>query len=374
MPYLTSLAKIARDAGLTVVEVDGWKTRGHGPMGTVQTITCHHTANGGAKGNAPSLNVVKTGRPDLSGPLAHFVLGLDGTVYVVAAGLCWHAGASKENRQTNSHAIGIEAEAKGTPGAAGDWPEVQMVAFAKLARALKLFYGLDTKHVLGHKETCAPTGRKTDPSFDMNKFRARIDALGVKREEPEVPFTSKEMDEIAQRTVDRLLSTETKLTLTEAEAAEMSSAGVKRKAGDKVSFRYFVSWGGAVNGRLTDLQDAISKGFATATARKAISETYGDDDVMAAPVTPPAGGVSGMAAWAPMLRHLLILLIGVGLSWVTTVVVPFLSGQTGYGTLLAALISAAVAYFTPLVPSYGVGKPESNLARHATRKPPVPLD
>ena len=85
------LAQVLRDAGLNVVEVPGWQTRGHGEMGNLLGVMCHHTA-GSRNGDAPSLNVVRDGRPDVSGPLAQLVLARSGTYHVVAAGKCWHAG------------------------------------------------------------------------------------------------------------------------------------------------------------------------------------------------------------------------------------------------------------------------------------------
>ena len=48
MPYLTDLADAVRSSGLTVVEVPGWKTRGHGPMSDVLGIVAHHTATSNA--------------------------------------------------------------------------------------------------------------------------------------------------------------------------------------------------------------------------------------------------------------------------------------------------------------------------------------
>jgi N-acetyl-anhydromuramyl-L-alanine amidase AmpD len=169
MPYLTNLADVARSAGLTVVEQAGWKTRGHGAMIDVQTVTCHHTA-GPATGDAPSLQVVQNGRSDLAGPLAHFVLSRSGVVYVVAAGQCWHTGATLQPWQSNAHSIGIEAEATGKD----PWPEVQLDAYARLCAALCRAFGLSVSRVLGHKEVCAPVGRKPDPNFDMNEFRGRV--------------------------------------------------------------------------------------------------------------------------------------------------------------------------------------------------------
>ncbi|WP_326565064.1 peptidoglycan recognition family protein [Amycolatopsis rhabdoformis] len=171
---LTSLATIARSAGLNVVEQPGWATRGHGQMSGVKAVVCHHTA-GPATGNAPSLGVVQNGRSDLPGPLAHYVLGRDGTVYVVAAGLCYHAGAVLNNAWSNNYAIGIEAEATGTAA----WPDVQMDAYARLCRALCTTFSLPLSAVLGHKEVCAPKGRKVDPNFDMGAFRARLTSVGT---------------------------------------------------------------------------------------------------------------------------------------------------------------------------------------------------
>lgn len=168
---LTSLADIARSAGLRVVEQPGWKTRGHGQMSGVRSVVCHHTA-GPRTGSAPSLGVVQNGRSDLAGPLAHYVLGRDGTVYVVAAGLCWHAGAVLNNNWSNNYAIGIEAEATGVD----DWPDEQIDAYARLCHALREAFGLPVSAVLGHKEVCSPRGRKSDPNFDMDEFRARVAA------------------------------------------------------------------------------------------------------------------------------------------------------------------------------------------------------
>lgn len=167
--YLTNLADVARSAGLKVVEQPGWRTRGHGGMSGVKAVVCHHTA-GAATGNAPSLGVVQDGRTGLPGPLSHFVLGRDGTVFVVAAGLAYHAGAVLNNAWSNNWSIGIEAEATGVT----TWPEVQRDAFARLCKALANAFGLPTSAVLGHKEVCSPPGRKIDPNFDMGAFRNRV--------------------------------------------------------------------------------------------------------------------------------------------------------------------------------------------------------
>jgi hypothetical protein len=167
--YLTDLADVARSAGLKVVEVDGWRTRGHGRFVAVDTIVCHHTA-GPKLGNMPSLGVVTRGRADLAGPLCNYGLARDGTVYVVAAGYAWHAGQVRQHTYGNAYAIGIEAEGTGRDS----WPSVQMDAYARLCAALCAHYGVPVGRVLGHKEVCAPVGRKSDPNFDMGAFRARV--------------------------------------------------------------------------------------------------------------------------------------------------------------------------------------------------------
>lgn len=167
--FLTDLAQACRKSGLPVQEQSGWQNRGHGQMSGVRSIICHHTA-GPATGEAPSLGVVTNGRPGLAGPLSHLVLGRSGTVYVVAAGLCSHTGNTFEVQQGNAWAIGIEAEATGVSA----WPPVQYDAYTKLCRALIDHYGLPVGRVFGHKEIASPLGRKIDPNFPMDVFRAIV--------------------------------------------------------------------------------------------------------------------------------------------------------------------------------------------------------
>ena len=165
---LTDLADVLRAGGLQVSEVPGWQTRGRpGGMLGVKTIICHHT------GGLNDLGTIIGGRSDLPGPLAQLWLDRAGVFHVVAAGKCNHAGVSRATEYTNSYAIGIEAEALGT-GVASDWPPVQMDAYARGCNVLMTHYGVRIDHVLGHKETCYPPGRKTDPSFDMVAFRSQV--------------------------------------------------------------------------------------------------------------------------------------------------------------------------------------------------------
>ncbi len=175
---LTWLPSVLRKAGLKVVELDGWKTRGRGDVGPIKFVLCHHTATQ-QPGNAPSLWIVRDGRPDVSGPLSQLVLGRDGTFYVVAAGKANHAGKGSWNKMEdvgNTNSIGIEAENNGLsqidPEKGEPWPKAQMEAYAKGVAAILRHLGLSAFECVGHKEY-APK-RKIDPSFDMAAFRKRV--------------------------------------------------------------------------------------------------------------------------------------------------------------------------------------------------------
>ena len=174
---VTNLATILRSAGLNVVEVSGWTTRGHGQLNSVKSIIVHHTA-GPATGDMPSLNFIRDGSSSLSGPLAQLGLGRTGTWYVIAAGLSYHAGVVTDSSlYSNANAIGIEAEGVGLPATNtghSNWPEVQWQSYVRGVRALKNSFGVPTARVLGHKEVASPLGRKIDPNFSMDEFRKAL--------------------------------------------------------------------------------------------------------------------------------------------------------------------------------------------------------
>lgn len=177
MPYHTNLANVLRGAGLKVVEVPGWQNRGHGAMGSVQGVMWHHTATSArAAGNYPSQNVVTNGRSDLPGPLANLGLGRDGTWYVIAAGLAYHAGNGTWAGQTNngnSQYLGVEAE---HPGVAGNpWPPAQIDSYRRGTAALLKAFGLPSSRMVFHKEYARPVGRKIDPyGLDPNAERQHV--------------------------------------------------------------------------------------------------------------------------------------------------------------------------------------------------------
>jgi len=171
---LTWLPDVLLQAGLKVAIEPGWESRGRSEMGSVQGVLCHHTA-GPKTGNMPTLRLLKEGRADLPGPLAQLGLGRDGTFYVVAAGLCNHAGKGSYRGIVagNTHLIGIEAEHTGLKG--DPWPDIQLRAYQHGVAALLAHLGLAPDFCIGHKEW-AP-GRKPDPTFEMDPFRAAVDAV-----------------------------------------------------------------------------------------------------------------------------------------------------------------------------------------------------
>lgn len=175
MAMLTWLADVLKAAGLNVVEEEGWKEAGRGQMEVVKGVLLHHTA-GPRKGNSPSLAVVRDGRDDLPGPLSQLFLARDGTFHVVGAGRCNHAGAGNWHGAVgNLQLIGIEAENAGD--GTDPWPDAQMDAYERGVAAILTHLGLDSVMVAGHKEYCAPRGRKIDPSFDCNEFRANVERI-----------------------------------------------------------------------------------------------------------------------------------------------------------------------------------------------------
>lgn len=177
--YLGDLADVCREAGLTVREVPGWKTRGRpastggfNPVG----VLCHHTATPPTMSDAALVDLLVKGRSDLPGPLCQLGLMRDGTVYVIAAGRANHAGTAKASGTVaagdgNALYLGIEAANTGT---GEPWPKAQYDAYVRLCAVLSLrITGGSIGTVRGHKETSV-TG-KIDPTFDMSKFRDDVD-------------------------------------------------------------------------------------------------------------------------------------------------------------------------------------------------------
>ena len=164
--WLTFAADVARTAvrgtPYRVVEVAGWQTRGHKGYRVIEGIIGHHTATSDkALGDYPSLNVVTRGRSDLPGPLCTYGLGRSGTIYVVAAGVAYHAGASRHAGFTdlNDEYAGIEAESAGL----GFWTAAQKDCYPRLVAAFLSYIRRNPDRYASHRGCALPTGRKPDP-------------------------------------------------------------------------------------------------------------------------------------------------------------------------------------------------------------------
>lgn len=163
------IANRLREAGLKVVEIDGWQTRGSATFHPVGSVD-HHTA-GGASGNAPSLGICINGRADLSGPLCNVLIGRDNTCCVIAAGRANHAGAGGwQGLSGNSNMYGVERENRGT--SAEPWRADQTETAARCHAAL-LGGRSGAKFCCEHKEW-APTRKSDAHTISGADMRANI--------------------------------------------------------------------------------------------------------------------------------------------------------------------------------------------------------
>lgn len=199
-----NLPALLREAGLTVVEVDGWRTRerpgGFAPVGVLN----HHTgasALGWAAAKIPAyLRFIFTvGRSDLPAPLCQMVLWRDGTVYLGAAGRANHAGVAKAHGTVaagdgNRLYVGIEWMLSGTEVI----PRVMYDAGLLLnATLLKKVLGTSVETVAAHYETSV-TGKwdigdpmgvdfKGHKVLNMVQFRNGVAELMKPAGRPKVP-------------------------------------------------------------------------------------------------------------------------------------------------------------------------------------------
>src|SRR5690606_31620678 len=158
----------------------GWQTRGR-ELAALRGGVAHHTAtSASAPGDYPTLGLVRDGRAGIPGPLSQLGLGRSGVWYVIASGRANHAGVVHDNFEythANDYALGVEAEHPGS----GPWSREQYDAYVRGCAALSRSYGITW---YGHREVAAPSGRKVDPTFDLNLFRASVTATQVALTKP----------------------------------------------------------------------------------------------------------------------------------------------------------------------------------------------
>lgn len=179
-PVLLALPARMRARGVPVVEMPGWQSRdsGDGPFAPIGILD-HHDAMGLHSDSVPR-NMTK---PKTNG--AQLWIHSNGTLYMLAAGRCWHAGSGSGFGDIladsgNTLAVGIETDYSGS----GPWPPALLATWRIVHHELAQLIGFSAKQVArrlaGHKEY-APA-RKVDPgNLDMAVMRANLiaDLSGV---------------------------------------------------------------------------------------------------------------------------------------------------------------------------------------------------
>jgi hypothetical protein len=175
------LEEVLRPAlGDRLQTLPGWQNSGHGNFQDIRGVMVHHTGN-----SRESAQSIRNGRPDLDGPLANLHIGPDGTVTIVAVGVCWHAGVGSypwlPTNNANWHMIGIECawpdiNPDGSYDKAQRWPDAQIISMRDACAALATKLGVGADHVIGHKEYAGAAQGKWDPgNIDMNWIRGEVD-------------------------------------------------------------------------------------------------------------------------------------------------------------------------------------------------------
>lgn len=178
------LPDVLRAAGLTVREVPGWQTRSGAEDPDASTyrpqgLMAHETRAVRIASDADELRILIDGRPGLSGPIAPTYVGRDGTWHVVAAGLCHHVRtgwAGPFEGLGNPRLFGVEAAHTVAVDGSGrrleTWAQkpAQYASYVRGVAAILRHTGWPPPG--GHKEH--QPGDKSDPEFDMARFRADV--------------------------------------------------------------------------------------------------------------------------------------------------------------------------------------------------------
>lgn len=227
--------------GIRYVEIPGWATHnraGHGAWGPINGFVWHHTgadvANKDAKSYAAS--TLYNGITGLPGPLCHFSIGLDGTVYLVGWGRANHAGGgdpvtlqhvinedytgqlhpTKGNLNGvdgNAHFYGVEIQYSGNHQMA----DAQYKAALRLSAAVLDFHvqrdgwSEDAESVIAHGEWSSD---KWDPGYAPGKIMAmpgvRADVKATlaagPTQEDDVALTADDINKVAAAVVAQLLA------------------------------------------------------------------------------------------------------------------------------------------------------------------------
>lgn len=199
-PSPSSVLSAVKASGVRYSLCDRWDDPSIAASGTwaPSYVILHHTANGGASGNAPSLNYcLKGSYPPVRN--CHFLVGRDGLVYVLTAYGCYHAGSGGPGKwgngphvnadSMNRYAYGIEIESKGTSTSTSGnngYTPAQQDATARLTASLLAMLKRNDGCAINHK-TWAP-GRKTDTLYSDAYWHDKIATTRVPVPTPPKPL------------------------------------------------------------------------------------------------------------------------------------------------------------------------------------------
>ena len=161
------MPQVLRDAGVDVYVMPGAETRSTRSSGlTPRGVVWHHTATGPNWSDASVAALLRDGRRDLVGPLAHVGVERDGTWVIVALGRTNHNGYGLWGNDS----IGLEFY---NNGIGEPWPDAQVDSGVRGIAAILDHLGFIAARLKGHKET--DPRRKIDPAnLDMNELRLRV--------------------------------------------------------------------------------------------------------------------------------------------------------------------------------------------------------
>ena len=196
----TFLPVVLRNAGIEVVELPGWKTRGNGELLRVDALVWHH--DGSPAGASPNVPDYIRGQVDHGKPGANIWVSLDGTWHLIAAGITYHAGAVLAGKPGNKTSLGVETDHTTDE----TWSGVDLLASLRDGTAAILNH-LQRSPAIAfefHKTVCKPVGRKTDPDgLDISTERA---AVAVLMSQGDNDVTDADVARIAKATADLLIS------------------------------------------------------------------------------------------------------------------------------------------------------------------------
>ena len=169
--YYTDMASLFCQAGLTVVETDGWQTRARSSGGFASApLGCqwHHTASQTSPEN--DINWQTTGSDDA--PIGNCTIMRDGSIWMVAAGAANTAGKGGplglsrgtvplDSGNSTTWAFEVANNGVGEP-----WPEVQVAAYFLASNVANKRFGNKPTDVFTHAIGTGNgwTDRKIDPA------------------------------------------------------------------------------------------------------------------------------------------------------------------------------------------------------------------